>query len=124
METMITADQLSQAVDKVRESTERFVKRRFFEPGVLTILKRWIDSLPKTKAELSYEIGALAANQERPGGSTINGIALDAKREPSLEALVLHYESIESGLFPQEFVASARMKLATHGGPLYVGRWP
>ena len=121
---MITEHQLLQAVDEVRKSTGRFVKRQFFLPGVLTRLEQWIDSLPKTKAELAYEIGALAANQERPGGSIVNGIALDAEQEPSLEALVLHYESMENGLFAPEFTASAQTKLATHGGPLYTGPWP
>lgn len=121
---MITEQQLLQGVEEVRKSTGRFVKRQFFHPGVLKRLEQWIESLPKTKTELAYEIGALAANQDRPGGSIVNGRALDEKKEPSLEALVLHYEAMENGLFAPEFTVAAQTKLATHGGPLYAGPWP
>jgi hypothetical protein len=120
----VSKEQLQDALMLVQRATQGFVDRGFFQSGVLVRLTQWIHFLPSDRKSLAVAIGQKAAEEKTGTGADVNGVALDEEQQPSLEALVLHYSKEEPGLFPSTFVAAARKKLASHGGPRYVGTWP
>lgn len=121
---MVTTEQLYRALAVVRIATVEFVELGFFESGVLVRLDQWIRGLPKDRNDLAINIALMAAQRYSGTGADINGIALDEKGKPSLESLVLHYDMVEPGLFPETCVVSIREKLFIHNGPKYKGSWP
>jgi hypothetical protein len=120
----VSKEQLQEALMLIQRATQGFVDRGFFQSGVLVRLTQWIHFLPTDRKSLAVAIGQKAAEEKTGTGADVNGVALDEEQQPSLEALVLHYSKEEPGLFPSAFVAAARKKLASHGGPRYVGTWP
>ncbi len=121
---MVTVEQLHRALYVVRVATVEFVDLRFFQPGVLARLDKWIRGLPNERVDLAISIALMAGQRYSGTGADINGIALDERGKPSLESLVLHYDRIEPGLFPESALISVREKLASHNGPRYLGPWP
>jgi len=121
---VVTTARLCRALGVIRLACEEFVDKKYFQPGVLTRFNQWIIGLPNDRNNLAIEIGYKAAQYGSGTGADINGIALDAKGKPSLESLVLHYDSLEQGLFPKEAVVRVRVKLSVHNGPRYEGPWP
>lgn len=121
---MVTAEQLHRALYVVRVATVEFVDLRFFQPGVLARLDKWIRGLPNDRVDIARSIALMAGQKYSGTGADINGIALDEKGKPSLESLVLHYDKKEPGLFPETALVPIREKLAVHNGPRYVGPWP
>ena len=121
---MVTAEQLLHALANVRRASKDFLDLGYFQPGVLARLEQWINGLPSDRKELATQIALMAGTQHGGTGADVNGVALDQAGKPSLESLVIHYDLQESGLFPEEAVASVREKLAMHNGPRYTGPWP
>jgi hypothetical protein len=121
---LVTVEQLHRALYVVRVATVEFVELRFFQPGVLARLDKWIRGLPNERVDLAMNIALMAGQRYSGTGADINGVALDEKGKPSLESLVLHYEGIEPGLFPESALVSIQEKLAVHNGPRYLGPWP
>ncbi len=121
---MVTAEQMHQALRIVREASAKFVETGFFKPGVLARFTQWLERLPVEREELAKAIVHVAAQWDSGTGADINGVALDEKREASLESMVLYYSALEPGLFPEPGVAAVRAKLSAHDGPLYAGPWP
>lgn len=121
---MVTVEQLQSALFLVRVATVEFVDLRFFQPGVLARLDKWIRGLPNERLDLAVSIALMAGQRYSGTGADINGVALDERGKPSLESLVLHYNRVESGLFPESALVPIREKLAVHNGPRYLGPWP
>ena len=121
---MVTEEQLHRALYVVRVATVEFVDLYFFQPGVLVRLDQWIRGLPNNRVDMARSIALMAGQKYSGTGADINGVALDERGKPSLESLVLHYEGIEPGLFPESALVSIQEKLAVHNGPRYLGPWP
>jgi len=121
---VVTVEQLHRALYVVRVATVEFVDLRFFQPGVLARLDRWISGLPSERVALAISISLMAGQKYSGTGADINGVALDEKGKASLESLVLHYDRLELGLFPESTLVPIREKLAVHHGPRYLGPWP
>jgi hypothetical protein len=121
---VVTTERLCRALGVIRLACEEFVDKKYFQRGVLTRFNQWIMTLPCDRKNLALSIANMASKTDIRSGAAINGIALNEKGKPSLESLVLHYDSLGQGLFPKEAVLRVRVKLSVHNGPRYEGPWP
>jgi hypothetical protein len=119
----VSSQQLCAALDLVVAATAELVSDKTFHHAALTRLKQL--NRPSDVKQLAEKIGKKASTAKRSStGAGLNGLMLDERGKPSLEALVLHYAQRDRCLFSDAVVQAVRNKFAPARGPRYQGHWP
>jgi hypothetical protein len=121
---MVTQEQLRLALERVQAAADRLSLDGTFHHFVPIRFQQWIEELPREPRAFAAAIAVKAGQDLGAGDVEFNGRIADAHNEPSLEALVLHYQQHEGALFPPEGVRRVREKVNEWGGIQYAGPWP